>query len=101
MTILTIALDTVVGRNESLLSADLGDDVVMMDIDNGSYYGLEAVASRIWSLLETPCSARSICAQLVDEYEIEAEQCEREVLTFLERLLSQRIVHVVGELTPR
>jgi hypothetical protein len=87
--------DTVVQRNDSLLSTDLGDDVAMLDIDNGSYYALEATASRIWRLLEQPSSAHYLCGRLLNEYEVDPDRCESEVLEFLEKLLSQGILQTV------
>ena len=87
--------NTVFRRNDSLLSTDLGDDVAMMDIDNGSYYALESAASRIWRLLEQPSSARCLCGRLLNEYEVDPGRCESEVLEFLENLLSQGILQTV------
>jgi hypothetical protein len=88
--------ETIIGRSEALLSSNLGEDVVMMDIEQGSYYGLEAVAARIWALTEQPVSVGALCEQLVAEYQVAPEQCRQEVITFLGELLERQIVQVVA-----
>lgn len=87
--------NTVIRRSEALLSNNLGDDVVMMDIEQGSYYGLEAVAARIWHLAENPVSIGAICQNLTSEYAISRERCVAEVRDFIEELLAKKIVHIV------
>jgi hypothetical protein len=88
--------DTLICRSESLLSNNLGDDIVMMDIEQGSYYGLEAVAARIWDLTENPVSVGSLCESLLSEYDVSKEQCSREVSAFLNDLIERQIIRVVG-----
>ena len=56
----TLNLNSIVARSEGLVTSNLDGEVVMMSIDNGKYYGLDAIASQIWELLETPCSIRAL-----------------------------------------
>ena len=41
-------------RNSSLISSEVDDDLVMIDIDKGSYFGLNETARAIWNFLEVP-----------------------------------------------
>ena len=92
-----LTLDAIVRRSDTLLSTSLDDDVVMMDVERGAYYGLEAVAARIWALTEQPLSVGSLCDRLATEYQISPEQCQREVLAFLGELLNQHIVQIATQ----
>ena len=87
-----ITPDTVISRSESLLSNNLGDDVVMMDIEQGAYYGLEEVAARIWELTEKPVSFASICETLTAEYDVPKQKCEQEVTAFIDDLTNHKII---------
>ena len=89
-----LTLDTIIRRSDALLSTNLGDDVVMMDIEQGAYYGLEAVAARIWALTEQPVSVGTLCERLVTEYQIAPAQCQEEVLAFVNELMGRQIVQV-------
>ena len=90
-----LTLETIIRRSDALLFSNLGDDIVMMDVELGAYYGLEAVAAQIWALTERPVSVRSVCERLMTEYEISPEQCQQEILAFLGDLLNHRIVQIV------
>ena len=92
-----LTLETIIRRSDALLSTSLGDDVVMMDVEQGVYYGLEPVAARIWTLTEEPLSVGSLCERLVTEYQISPAQCQQEVLAFLRELLNQHIVQIVTQ----
>jgi hypothetical protein len=87
---------TIVDRSDALVATNLGDDVVMMDVDRGAYYGLEKVAARIWSLVERPVSVRSICDRLLEEYEVPPERCEQEVTAFIDEMLREGVLRIVG-----
>jgi hypothetical protein len=92
--IMSVGLDTKLSRNDEILHASVGsEEVVMMSVPAGRYYGLNAVASRIWELLETPKTIAQVCAQISEEFEVDAQTCEAEVLKFVQDLLDNGIVH--------
>ena len=45
-----ISSETVVQRSDNVLFSELDTEIVMMDIQQGNYYGLEEPATRIWEL---------------------------------------------------
>src|ERR1700734_436334 len=50
---MAITPDTTLSRNGDILYASVGsEDAVMLNVTAGNYYGLNAVAARIWELLE-------------------------------------------------
>jgi hypothetical protein len=91
---MTIGLDATLRRNGDILHAPVGtEEAVMMSVEAGRYYGLNAVASRIWELLETPKTVAQLCALLCEEFEVDAQTCETEVLKFASNLIDNGIVH--------
>ena len=59
-----ITPETKLVRDGDILHAPVGaDEAVMMSIEAGRYYGLNAVASRIWELLESSEDCRSSSAR--------------------------------------
>jgi hypothetical protein len=74
-------------RNTKTISGRLHDELVMMDLDQGKYFSLNPVATRIWDLLEKPFSLEDLCACLMDEFEVEPEQC----LADTEELLTEMV----------
>jgi hypothetical protein len=87
-------LDTALSRNGEMIYAATGpEEMVMMSVDAGRYYGLNAVGSRIWELLDAPRSASQICHQILEEFDVDATTCEAEVRRFLGELLDHGIIH--------
>jgi hypothetical protein len=93
----TLALETVIIRTDNLMSTELDNDTVMMNIDSGSYYGLDGTGQRIWGLIETPRSITAVCEALLQEYDIDTETCRTQVLKFLNRLQTEGLVRVVDQ----
>ena len=71
--------ETTYFRNPETISGALHDQLVMMDIQQGKYFALNPVATRIWELLETPLTLDTLCAALLGEFEVTPEQCRLDV----------------------
>ena len=83
---------TVLRRSDPIMHTDLGDKTVMMDLEQGNYYGLNAVGARIWALLEQPTSIGSLCEQLTAEFEVQPDECLQSVTAFAQNLLDRGIL---------
>ncbi len=89
---IAIDINARIARNEEIVSSDMDDEIVMMSIEQGEYYGINAVGSRIWELLEQPRTAAGLCDILLEEYDVPAEECRRDVLAFIEQLFEKKLV---------
>ncbi|BBE71025.1 lasso peptide biosynthesis PqqD family chaperone [Oharaeibacter diazotrophicus] len=78
--------DGVLVRAEGLLTAALDQELLMMSVEQGRYYNLNAVGARIWELLETPTSADALVAALTAEYEVDPDTARAHVERFLGEL---------------
>jgi hypothetical protein len=78
-----LTLDSRVVASDDQVHTSLGDEAVILGLQDGVYYGLEAVGARVWSLLSVPRRVSEIIALLVEEFDVSAERCERDVLAFL------------------
>src|SRR3974390_1466736 len=90
-------LNSIVQRDLSVISAVAGDDIVMVDIERGEYYGLSKVAREIWTAIEVPKRISDLIEDLVANYDIEPSSCEKDTVSFLEELLAERLVRVVND----
>ena len=87
--------DTVVRRNEDVIFAPVGEEGVTLNVDTGKYHYLSDVGTRIWALLETPISVAALGAELVEEFEVDADTSRTAVVEFLAKLADRGLVHVV------
>ncbi len=92
-----LALASTVERNPELISSEMDGETVMMSIENGKYYGIDKIGTRIWELLENSHEISELCVVLLEEFEVDRKQCESDVLTFLNDLLKENIITVKNE----
>ena len=65
---------------------ELAGEKVMVDFTQGKYFMLKGVGNAIWDLLEDKVSVASIIEKLLQEYDVEEEQCVSSTIKFLEQL---------------
>lgn len=65
------------------LEAKIDDDMVLMHIQTADYLGMNQIATRIWELLLDPLSVDELIQKLLEEYEVEEEQCRKDVENLL------------------
>lgn len=91
----TFTPDTVLVRTSQLPEAELGpEDTVLLDAEQGVYYGLEGPARVIWDLLKSETSVNGIVDVLVTRYEIDRATCSNETTSFIKDLIENGLVRV-------
>ncbi len=91
----TINLNTTLSHRDDLYTSDLEDEMVMMNLDRGFYYGLETVATVIWKQLAQPHSVVDLVDYLLTRYsDVDRATCEQETLAFLNDLFEEELVVV-------
>jgi hypothetical protein len=83
---MTLNSDSLIKRNEEIISSEIDHETVMMDLNFENYFGLEAIGTRIWLLLENETSINTLCEKLTEEFDVEMDQCMKDVLPFLSDL---------------
>jgi len=90
-----LSTQSVIIKNKSILENEIDGEKIMLNIDNGEYYGLDKIASRIWELLNEKIEIESLIQQLLEEYEIDYETCKNDVLEFLDELIKKKLIVII------
>jgi hypothetical protein len=90
-----ITLDTTVAQAETLVSADIGEEVVMLHIENNAYYDTDPIGADIWHRLTQPTTVHALCMELVQAYDVDVETCQADVLTFLNEAYKEGVIRIV------
>jgi hypothetical protein len=77
---------------KDLVYQELDGEMVILDMHSGQYFGIDAVGSRIWQMLEEKVSPAAMINLLLEEYEIEADLCSQQVVAFLEELEKNNLI---------
>ena len=89
-----INLNSTITRNEELLSGEIDNEIVLMNLESGSYHVINKTGQRIWELLEQPMTVAEICSTISEEYIVDPETCQNEVLNFITGLLNRQMIVV-------
>jgi hypothetical protein len=82
--------------NESVVFAELDEEVVLLNVETGVYFGLDAIGARIWTLLAGGMDEDSVCERLLDEYEADVREIRADVAGFLDLLVAKSLVRTAG-----
>lgn len=83
---------TILKRKSGLMTANMNGSAVMMDIATGKYYNLGETGGHIWELLEQPTTLSNLIQMLTTEYDVSAERCRADVLSFLQQLVDRDLL---------
>jgi len=82
-----------------VVSRTVGDDMILLDLESGTYYTLNSVGAVIWNELERGAARDggldAVAAAVVAEFEVEDETARADVSALLDDLESHGLV-VVG-----
>lgn len=94
MTRSTISDSATIVVAPDVLSSEVGPEVVMLSLRDGTYYGLEDVGVEIWRLIQTPVTVPRIVTALVEMYDVDADRCRSDVLTVIATLVERGLVEI-------
>ncbi len=85
---------SIVVATSEQVSCPLGDESAILNLKNSVYYGVNPVAASVWKLLGQPRSVGELRDALVDEYDVEPERCEQDLMTLLRKMHAEGLIDV-------
>ncbi len=89
---MSVTTDSVLVREQELAVADIDGRTIVLSLAAGSYFDFNRVATEIWGMLVEPCRVGEILDRLSDRHDVDAETLSRDVTSFLQTLLDERLV---------
>jgi coenzyme PQQ synthesis protein D (PqqD) len=90
----TLSLQSTITATTDLVSCALDEEAVLLNVRTGTYYGLDAVGHRIWQLVQQPRTVESVRDVVLDEFDVAADRCERELLSLIVDLERHQLIQV-------
>ena len=79
--------------NEDVVYTEVEDEIVMMDLDDGAYHGLNPVGTELWKLLAVqPMSLEAMGMYLQEKYGIEEHTALTDASAFVSAMLKQNFL---------
>jgi hypothetical protein len=93
-----ITLETVIQRNDTkFLSNPLGEEMVMMNMENGDFISMNKVGADIWNLTGEKITINGLIQRLMAIYDINLAQCTDETVQFLKSSQLQNMFIIYNE----
>jgi hypothetical protein len=85
-------LKTYFAASDHAISSPVGNETVILHTQNGTYFGLDPVATRIWAMLKDGQAPERICETLAAEYDVAPTVLEQDVMAFVAELEGNAII---------
>ena len=81
-----VSLDSSVEISADAIFREMEGEAVILNLESGTYFGLDPVGTRIWQLIEEHGSLRAVFEQMRQEFDVASEQLERDLLRLVTQL---------------
>ncbi len=80
--------------SKEVLAQELAGETVLLDLGSDTYFGLDAVGTRVWQLLQEGLDASAMVATLLEEYAVEREVLKKDIAELLDRLQQAGLIKI-------
>lgn len=87
-----LSFDQAVHIPETVLVRVLDEESVLLNLDSETYFGLDAVGTRMWTLLTTAPSIQAAYETLLTEYDVAPDVLRYDLQALLQQLLEQGLL---------
>ena len=77
---------------KGVMLRELDGEAVLLNLDNGRYYGLDEVGTRLYALLTGAATAEAALAAARAEYEVDEVTLHADVTALVERLVDEGLI---------
>lgn len=77
------------------MEADVGEELVALDVGQGTCFGFNEVAKAVWRELETPQGFNALRKELLRTYDVGEDECAQDLRALLDQLVSEGLIEEV------
>jgi len=85
-------LQTFVSVPGNVMARRVGDEVIILDLNGGEYFGLPDVAGRIWELLDDGKSLLEAAGLIAAEFGVDRSTAENDLLRLVDELCGKGLL---------
>jgi hypothetical protein len=87
-----LTLQSKIKIGSDILCREIEGEAVVLHAKTGVYYGLDPMGTRVWHLLQEDQALGRIHKTLQQEFEVQGERCEADLLKFANDLYKNGLV---------
>jgi hypothetical protein len=78
----------------NVLFHDLDGEAVLLNLQTGKYFGLDAIGTRIWSLIGELGALPAVYRKMLEEYDVDAERLKADLLALIDQLAARGLIQL-------
>ena len=83
---------TIITVSKDFVYCNVEDEMVLLGMEDGIYYGLNPVGAFIWEQIKEPKNIHEGRDAILDEYDVGKDECEKDLLEFLKKLTQKGLI---------
>jgi hypothetical protein len=83
--------------SKNVVACDVEGEMVLLDLQSGTYFGLNGVGAEIWNQISQRKSMGEIQRHLLSTYNVAPERCEAELQTLVMQLSERGLLRSGGD----
>jgi hypothetical protein len=81
-----LTTNSIIVASDQVVSTIVDNEVVILSLHNGHYYGLRGTGSALWQQLRAPIRVHDLADQLAEQYACDATNCLHDILPVLNEM---------------
>jgi hypothetical protein len=86
------SLDRRLRVSDDVVFREMEGEAVLLNLDSGMYFGLDAIGTRIWQLLGEHQTLQAVFDQMLQEFEVDGPTLRSDLLALVDRLMEHGLV---------
>jgi hypothetical protein len=79
---------------DTVLFREIGDEGVLLSVENERYMGLNEVATSFWKYLQSEADLSGVIAHLLEDYAVESSVLEADIVELVEKMVAEGLLIV-------
>ncbi len=80
---------------DSVLYQTVGDEIVLLDMTNQEYFGLDSVGADVWKLILEHRDIAAVAGRLASIYAIDEQTARRDIEPLISDLMAAKLLKIV------
>ncbi|MCB1823241.1 MAG: PqqD family protein [Candidatus Competibacteraceae bacterium] len=77
---------------EQVITRQVGDETILLNLETGTYFGLDPVGSRFLELLGAEGTLVAVLAKMLEEFDVTEAQLEADLLRLTDEMLANGLL---------
>jgi hypothetical protein len=92
-----ISLKDAFSVSEDAVFRELEGEAVLLNLDSGTYFGLDQMGTTMWNLLREHGSLQTVFEMLLQQYDVESDVLEQDLLGLVAELCGKGLGRVASD----